>query len=393
MGKNTNKVAGGYSIYNNVRVIRGGAEYFDLTEQIAANAVYSLHLQTYIFDEDETGTRVANALMAAANRGVLVYVILDGYGSQALSKEFVVRLEEAGVNFRFFQPLLHSKNYYFGRRMHHKVIVADATVCMVGGLNISNRYNDMPDKAAWLDWAMYVEGEVAVELDALCVRIWNRAMLKKNCKATKPPALDKELTECKVRVRRNDWVFKKVEINRSYRELFANAKSTAVVMTSYFLPPRKLLQLMSSAARRGVHIKIVLTGKADVPLSKYAEKYLYPRLFRNNIEVYEYVPNVLHGKAAVYDNKWMTIGSYNLNGLSAFASIELNLDVQDSQTATRFHSMVSDIIRNDCSKITRDDFDASSNLIKRLFHYLSYVTLHVLFFLSTFYFSQQTRRN
>src|SRR5262249_11928229 len=131
-----------------------------------------IHLQVYILDDDETGQLVTNALIAAARRGVKVYVMVDGYASQGLPHEFVQTIKDSGIHFRFFSPLLKSKYFYFGRRMHHKIVVVDNECALTGGLNISNRYNDMPDQTAWLDFALYVEGTIAKDLCVLCWKSW-----------------------------------------------------------------------------------------------------------------------------------------------------------------------------------------------------------------------------
>src|SRR6187399_3089733 len=166
------KAAFEYTAKNKVKLIRGGKPYFDLLLQMINEAKESLHLQTYIYDDDETGRLEAEALKAAVKRNVQVYLMADGYASQPLSKSFIGELTGAGVRVKLFEPLLKSKFFYFGRRMHHKVVVADARVAMVSGVNISNRYNDLPGTSAWLDFALFVEGEIARELCVLCWKTW-----------------------------------------------------------------------------------------------------------------------------------------------------------------------------------------------------------------------------
>ena len=388
------KKADRYTIHNKVRVIRGGADYFRLIEEIADNATYSLHLQTYIFDEDETGGKIAEALKRAAKRNVRVYMLLDGYASQHLSAGFISDLKGAGVHFGFFQPVFKSGSFYLGRRLHHKVVVADARVCMVAGINISNRYNDVGTEKAWLDWAIHAEGEIAGKISEVCIKRWNRWPFRKKYDA---PAVRVNsplpVEECLVRVSINDWVFKKTEITRSYEELFKNAHAGATVMTSYFWPPQRLLKFMARASRRGVKVKLVLTARADVPFAKYAERYLYRWLFRNNIEVYEYQKNILHGKIAVCDNEFVTAGSYNVNNISAFASVELNLDIKDTAIATLVNDNFNEIIENDCILIDRLNFWTSNNLLKKFQFYLSYRIIHIIFFLFTFYFNQRREKH
>jgi len=385
---------GGFTSRNHMKLVHGGADYFRLVQQIIDQAQYTLHFQTYIFDEDETGTLVAEALKHAAQRGVAVYLLPDGYASRGLSVQFIGGLKEAGVHFGFFKPLFKSDFFYLGRRLHHKVIVADARVSMVAGVNVSNRYNDIGDVKAWLDWAIYAEGEVAGQLHQVCQRMWNRSVFREKCPvhtALHPVAWPQE--RCSIRVRRNDWVYKKTEITRSYRDLFRHAQKEVTVMTGYFWPPQKLLRQMARAARRGVRIRLILTAKADVPLSKYTERYLYDFLFRNQVEVYEYQKNILHGKIAVCDHHWILAGSYNMNNLSAFASVELNLEIKNAYHGAQLNHELLSIIQNDCRQIRSEDFFASVSLLQRFFYFLSYKTTHILFFLFTFYFRQRSQRD
>ncbi|MCF8450429.1 MAG: phospholipase [Taibaiella sp.] len=391
MAKMRNGKPAAYSEHNTVKVIRGGADYFQELVAIASSATSTLHIQTYIYDEDETGLQVAEAFMAAARRGVQVYMLLDSYASQSLSSAFIARLREAGIHFRFFEPFLHSRRFYFGRRLHHKIVVADAKVCMVGGLNISNRYNDMPGVPAWLDWALVVNGDAAKRIEKVCVRIWNKKLFVEKCAATSNIPQEPHSGSIPVRISRNDWVNRLTGVTDSYKELFALADKEVTIMTSYFWPPRGLLRRMEAAARRGVKIKIILTGYADVPFAKYAERYLYNRLFRSRIQVYEYTRNVLHGKIAIRDNEWITVGSYNLNNISAFVSVELNLDVMDKAVATKLAGAVQVIMEQDCTLITPQKFEASNNILKMFFYYLSYRIIQALYFLFTFYFSQRTK--
>ena len=112
---------------NKVRLVRGGKEYFDILVELINKAQDTVHLQTYIYEADETGNTVADALIQAAGRNVAVYLLVDGYASQGLPTLFIDKLVDAGVHFRYFEPLLKSRNFYFGRRLHSKVLVVDST--------------------------------------------------------------------------------------------------------------------------------------------------------------------------------------------------------------------------------------------------------------------------
>ncbi|MDP4285196.1 MAG: phospholipase D-like domain-containing protein [Bacteroidota bacterium] len=386
------KTSSKYSNQNKIRLIRGGKEYFELLLQLINQATESIHLQTYIYDNDETGKLVAEALKAAAKRNISVYLLADGYASQNLSEKFVKELREAGVHFRFFEPFFKSKNYYFGRRMHHKIFVADAKFALVGGTNIANRYNDMPGNPAWLDFTLYVEGEVSQQLCILCWKTWRGFPLKlgpTSCKEKKVLFDFKDKEATRVRMSRNDWVRGKNEISASYIEMIQHASSHITILCSYFLPGTIIRKLLRSATRRGVKIRVITAGTSDVMVAKHAERWLYDWMLRNKIELYEYQPSVLHAKVAVCDSKWVTIGSYNVNNISAYASIELNLDVDNADFASSVEQTLDNITKNECLEITAENYLRTKSLFKQFINWSSYMTIRILIYLLTFYYKQK----
>ncbi|MGB5007966.1 MAG: phospholipase D-like domain-containing protein [Ferruginibacter sp.] len=377
---------------NKVKTVRGGSAYFSLLVQLINGAKESIHLQTYIFDDDETGKLVANALQDAAVRKVEVYLLADGYASQSMPDSFIESLKSAGVHFRYFEPFFKSKNYYFGRRLHHKVFVADARYALVGGINIANRYNDMPGEPAWLDFALFAEGTIAQELCVLCWKTWNGFPVKMDITPCEKKHLlfdIKPEEKTKVIMRRNDWVRQKNEISSTYIHMLRYAQTNITILCSYFLPGKLIRRLIRNAARRGVKIKLISAGHSDIKLAKYAERWMYDWLLRNNIELYEYQPAVLHAKVAVCDSQWFTIGSYNINNISAYASIELNLDVHHAAGAVQMEATLQHFIENDCTAITLEKHLHSKNIIKQFARWSAYEFIRLAFFLITFYYKQK----
>lgn len=375
---------------NKVKLVHSGKEFFDLLKQLIDAASHSIHIQTYIFAEDGTGTSIAEALIDAAKRNVEVWLVVDGFASQGLSKAFINKLKEAGVNVRFFEPLFRSRNFYFGRRMHHKIIVVDGVRALTGSMNIADRYNDLPGKPAWYDLALYVEGETAVDLYWFCCRSWDR---KKRFKV--PDAIDKVIASipenefCTVEIQKNDWVNRKLQISKSYPRLVRNAKERVTVISSYFLPTRKFLNELKRAVKRGVEVKIVLTKVSDIRTAKYAERYLYRWMFRNNIRIYEYKPTVLHAKLAIADGKELTLGSYNVNHLSDHVSVELNLDVKCREFVSQVEKETDAIIKNDCVEIESREYTESLLSFRQFFQWAAYQFLRLMLTIFTFYFRQR----
>ncbi|MEQ8423429.1 MAG: phospholipase D-like domain-containing protein, partial [Cyclobacteriaceae bacterium] len=268
---------------------------------------------------------IGDALIRAAQRGVKVFLIVDGYASQGLDGDFILALKEKGIQFRYFEPLFRSRRFYLGRRLHHKVCVSDMRFALVGGVNVANHYNDLPESPAWLDFALHVEGEIVKELLVLCQKTWNgfRPLSKIPKMMDAPMFSFPENAKVKMRMRRNDWVRRKSQISSSYLEMLRNAKSEIYILSSYFLPGSIFRKALRQAAERGVKISVILAGTSDVKIAKLAERYMYEWLLSRGITIMEYNPTVLHGKLAICDGKWLTLGSFNVNDISTYASVEL----------------------------------------------------------------------
>lgn len=382
-----------YTLKNKVQLVHGGSEYFNKLVSLIDGAKDVIHLQVYIFTEDATGNTIADALIRAANRKVKVFLLVDGFASQDLSDDFKNRLQQSGINFRMFEPIFKSSNFYFGRRLHHKVIVADHTIAMVGGINIQNKYNDIGETRAWFDMALYVEGETAIELSTICCEMWNGGEHTEKAHAPSKTDVPQPIlnSECAVRVRRNDWVKRKMQIWKSYFNMLNHSTEEIIIASSYFLPGMIFRQRMAGAISRGVCIKVIIAGPSDVPIAKSAEKYLYRWMLRNGIELYEYTKSILHAKVSVADNKRMTIGSYNFNNISAYASIELNLDVRNQPFVSSVQHELNEVIKNDCTRVTEDDYIYKVNLLQKAWQYICYLLVKILLGIVTFYYTQERK--
>lgn len=373
--------AANYTNANQVKLIRGGREYFRLLESLIGQAKKTIYFQIYIFDEDATGRSIANALIAAAKRKVIVHLLLDGYASKNLSAAFIKELKDSGIRFRWFTSFLKNRKFYLGRRLHHKVIVIDSTKSLVCGLNISDRYNDTAKNAAWLDWAIYAEGEVSLKLEEVCKkRIKNYSINNLQNNFAKIAGQDK----CAVKICVNDWLGRKAEITKSYLEMLRDASSNIIIMSPYFLPGHEFRRKLKEASKKGVKIQLILTGLSDIPMAKFAERYMYEWLFKYNVQIYEYQKTVLHGKIATCDGKWVTVGSYNVNNLSAYASIELNLEVKNKKFAEHVEQRLKTIIETECLCITNESYKREINFLKRVLQISAYNLLRIMLFVFTF---------
>lgn len=381
-----------YTQRNKVRLVKGGKLFFELLIDLINKSESTIHLQFYIFLDDITGRQVINALKAASKRGVGVFLHIDAYASQGLSRQSISEMKEAGIAVKRFEPLLRSRHFYFGRRLHHKVVVVDGIFSLVGGRNISDKYNDLPDEPAWMDMAVFCEGEASLSLLRICRQLWsNTKKLPSIPEELLETIYDKidEMEQTEVRVRRNDWVKRKNQIYNSYLGMFRQAENRITIMCSYFLPGNLYRRQMAAAVKRGVKVQVILAGLSDISVSKNAERYLYDWMLKKGIGIYEYQPTILHAKVAAFDGSWATIGSYNVNNISAHASLELNLDIRDKKFAAEVEKELDQIITSKCRKITAENYKTSTGFWRKIWQKVCYLFINNVLKLFTFYFRQE----
>ncbi len=325
-------------------LVISGEPYFDRMLRLINGAQRHIHVQVYYFAEDHTAREVAEALKKARQRGVAVFLTVDSYGSRYLSPAFLAELQESGIQVKFFSPLPeHFYAFRLGRRLHNKVTIADHTEALLGGINIADKYRGNAEEAPWLDFAIVVRGPVCYELARICERIYREKYFGK---LKNPPVKAQQPSGGTLRTRLvlNDWFRRKNQIGLGYRAAFREARHSIIVVASYFLPSRSIRTALKNAARRGVQVTLLLPGKLDVPLAKNAIRYLYEEMVEDNIRIYEWHESILHGKLAVVDHQWVTLGSYNLNHLSQYSSIEMNLEVLDQGFAKQVEDCLSDVL-------------------------------------------------
>ena len=366
-----------------LELLPGGEPYFSRLLRLVGEAKRTIHFQVYIFEEDDTGREVAEALKQASRRGVEIFLTVDSYGSRGLSAGFVADLESSGIRFKKFSPLPRFYNFRVGRRLHNKVVVADSTVALVGGINVADKYRGSVGEPPWLDFALWVRGPLCAELARLCERISRDryfGKLKPRTTATKSLAAG----TARSRIAVNDWFRRKHQITSGYRDAFQEASQSIVIMASYFLPGPSTRRALRMAAKRGVRVTLFLAGKSDVPMSFRATRFLYFWFLKNDIQVCEWHESVLHAKLAIVDSKWVSVGSYNLNHISRYSSIETNVEVLDQAFATATSAHLVTLLQS-ATPVSAESFGRSRSTWDKLGDWVAYGmarwAMRLLFFL------------
>ena len=356
-----------------IELLQSGENYFAACERVIDEAQLYIHFQTYIVDDDKTGRSFINALLRAAQRGVKIYFLLDAYGGTSFSKDLEKKIEDAGIFFRRFSPGLITKGFQLSLRLHHKVLLVDGNTTIIGGMNIADRYHGTADMKAWLDFAVIIRGPECVQVLLILKRLWNKAFISKKERSREVVHhIFQYEQNTKLKVLQNNWSRNKIEILKSYRSAIKHAQSRMIIFGSYFLPGRNERRLLRNASRRGVDIKIVLSAESDAPVFSRATNFLYDFILRNKIKIYEYLPSNLHAKIAVVDGKWSTIGSYNMNHLSDYGSVETNVDILDEEFVSRFEYLLNEILTSDCRQVTFEDYSRRKTWLFQLTDWFSY---------------------
>ncbi|WP_125077289.1 cardiolipin synthase ClsB [Pseudoxanthomonas sp. SGT-18] len=346
-------MSGGLSCWqsgNAVRLLENGEGFYARAFAAIEAARSEILLETFILFEDEVGQALHARLVDAARRGVRVSVLVDGYGSPGFSAAFVAALAEAGVVLRSYdpgpQPLGIRLNVF--RRMHRKLLVVDGTVAFVGGINYSADHllHTGPDSKQ--DYAVEVRGPVVAEIHRFVAAQAGEAPAP----ATTPAAPAGEAGAAFV-VRDNDR--HRTDIEQAYRAAFRAARKRILLANAYFFPGYGFLHDLAAAARRGVDVRLILQGQPDTPAAPLAARTLYRQLLRDGVRIHEYCTRPFHGKVAVVDDDWATVGSSNLDPLSLSLNLEANLVVRDRDFAGTLAASLQRLWEHHCEAVTLAD--------------------------------------
>jgi len=342
-----------YSHASHVELLKSGNDFFEKAYQIIDKSKHKIHFQTYIFSDDETGLEAIKHLAEAVKRGVQVYLLVDAFGSHELKLKTIQTILDSGIKFRKYSPLISGYHIRFGRRLHHKVLLCDNKEAIIGGINFDNNYHLHGKDSPWLDYAVMVTGNICDEIAIMCERLWSGKGYFHRTKKTESSQMDVEKAKnhIKVKLQQNDWLYRKKGISTSLIKSIRQAESSVIIVASYFLPGTRMMNALKNASKRDVKVKIILPGLSDVKLVKNAMSYWYAWMLRNNIELYEWNKTILHGKLMLVDNDWASIGSYNINHLSHFSSIETNLEIKDVHFHNKVEMELEDVMKH-CKKVT-----------------------------------------
>jgi cardiolipin synthase len=329
---------------NAVELLLDGPQTHDAMLQAIAAAEHHVHLESYIFVDDEVGTEFGDALVARARAGVDVRVIYDSIGSRSASGDFWAELQDAGVEVRTYNPpdpIQDQNPFDIDTRDHRKLLIVDGRVAFTGGINIDRNYVRPSDavggtsaSSGWRDTHIRIAGQAVAAFQKLFLDSWNELAEP----LAESPYAPRNLDEGNTLVRVLSGVGGDEKVSQiwvAYQAAAKVARERIWITQSYFAPDEELTQAIREAAARGVDVRILVAGFSDSQVLLNASRAYYADLLEAGIKVFESQEQILHAKTMVVDGYWSTVGSSNLDYLSFLHNHEANAVILDAAFAAQ----------------------------------------------------------
>jgi cardiolipin synthase len=297
-----------------IELLDGGDEAYPRMLAAISGAMRSIHLEVYAFSFAGVGARFVEALARAAQRGVKVGVIIDGWGSARGGRAVAAALRTAGCKVEVYNRLRALLLGRFGRN-HRKLLLIDEEIAFLGGINIGDQNVMGLGRPVGADLALEIRGPQC-------------ALLARMIRREPRPALS---TSLRINLSRlgGGW-----RLRRRYLKAIARARRRVLIAHGYFLPDHGIVRAITAAARRGVQVHLLLAGRSDVPLAHLATQSLHRRLLAAGVRIHEWSQSVLHAKVATVDGALLLIGSFNLDPFS-LANLGVLVEVADTRVVAQ----------------------------------------------------------
>jgi cardiolipin synthase len=347
---------------NRLTLLESGRAYFPALEAACDAAAIEIHVETYIFEDDVAGQRIAGALMRAAQRGVATHLLVDGFGSKRLNESLAQSLRAAGVKLLVYRPEIAALRFQRQRlrRLHRKLAVIDGRLGFVGGINIIDDMHTPGHTPPRFDYAVQVEGPLVEHVHTAAKRLWTIVQLTQlgggwpEDDGPQPDTRARGTQSAAFLVRDNLW--HRNDIEEAYLDAIGRARSEIFIASSYFFPGLAFRHALAEAAARGVRVLLLLQGRVEYRLLHYASRALYGALLDSGIEIHEYHKSFLHAKVAVIDRVWATVGSSNIDPFSLLLAREANVVVADERFASELRTSLGTALEQGARQVEAENW-------------------------------------
>jgi cardiolipin synthase len=311
---------------SSIQILRKAPPFYEALRADIQKAQRDVHIQSYIWRDDEVGKKFLDLLIGTVQRGVAVRVMIDEVGSLRLRRDYFQPLIAAGGEFSWVNTILPLKGRYsFNLRNHRKLQVIDGRIAYVGGMNFGREYMGLDaTDGDWSDLQVRVGGSVVPMFQQLFAEDWFFATGRDDVPHT---ATDENGHEEKIfaQILRGGPDEQDHPMLRVNLALVAEAKKRLWISTGYFVPGETIQTTLQVAAASGVDVRLLVSEKSEHPLLVKAGRSYYDALLRQGIRIFEYDKGIEHSKYMIIDDHWASVGSSNLDERSMRLNFELSL--------------------------------------------------------------------
>lgn len=363
------KIGGEYLSLNNLKLLINGEEKFPEVLKTLETATSFIHMEYYDWENDTRGNQIKDVLIRKVKEGVKVRVLFDDYASRKIKHNIVKELKANGIE---IYPVIKLKLVAFANRINHrdhrKVIIMDGHTAFVGGINISDRYDNSIDTGLfWRDTHVKIMGPAVLNMQRHFIVNWN---------ACQPDKLDvtEELFPTKnqdktpengelTQIVGGGPIYPLSNIMSTYFRIFTLAKKKLYVTNPYFIPNDSILNSLKEAAISGVDVRLMIPEKSDSAIVGAASKFYFEELLQTGVKIYMYKKGFVHAKTVVADDFLSVVGTANMD----IRSFDLNFEIMSLNYGKSFSKELEGAFFNDlkeCDELTYDEWIQNSILKK-----------------------------
>ena len=349
--------------YNYYSLLTNGEEKFPEVLKILSTATHHIHMEYYDWENDIRGNQIKNILLKKIKEGVKVRIMYDAYASRKIRHNIVKELKNGGAE---IYPVIRVKLIGLANRINHrdhrKIIIVDGKTGFVGGINVSDRYDNSIDTGLyWRDTHVMIKGPGVMNLQRHFIINWN-ACQPEQLEFTEDffPSVGKSKKETNQelsQIMAGGPIYHMSNIMLTYAKMFSLAQEKLYITNPYFIPNETILDTLKQAAKSGVDVRLMLPKKSDSAIVGATSKFYYAELLYAGVKIFLYKKGFVHAKTAIADGKVSIVGTANMD----IRSFDLNFEMMSIIYGNRFAAKMEEAFHNDlkeCDELNYNDWES-----------------------------------
>ncbi|MDR0363893.1 MAG: cardiolipin synthase [Bacteroidales bacterium] len=352
-----------------MKLLLNGENKFPELLKAMENAQDHIHIEYFVYNDDEIGVTVKDVMIKKAREGVKVRFIFDDYGSHIVRRKMLRELREAGVEaYPFYEIKIYALANRMNYRNHRKIVVIDGKIGFIGGINIADRYvNNGKNKLFWRDTHLMLEGNAATSLQYIFFSDWNFCKKQENLLTINeqyfPVDFSHDIDDESIQIAASGPDSRNADIMLSFLGIIMGSKKRLYITTPYFIPNETIVDAIKYSALSGVDVRLLVPGISDSRVVNAASCSYYQELLESGVRIYRYQKGFVHAKTIVSDDKLSVIGTANMDIRSFDLMFEVNANIYSREMNEQLYQTFLDDLQESV-EVLFEEWNHRSKLIK-----------------------------